>query len=262
MARRGMEISLGPVFGMTVSLGRPKSGPVAVAAPAATSASAAQGGAATTAQTGQTGTASASGVVANRPITGTVQTVDGTTITLAGQSGAVTKAIVSSSTSFMKNTTITAADIKVGDTVTVVGQAAPDGSIAALQVTDGIVTQTGGSGGFARQSGAASSSQGSTGTGSTGTGGTGTRGAGANAGQSANASTVTGTVQKIDATSMTIVEQGGQSTIVTIGTTTRLHKTSTAALADVTSGEQVTIIGQAGTDGSITATVVQIGSPS
>jgi hypothetical protein len=71
---------------------------------------------------------------------------------------------------------------------------------------------------------------------------------------------VSGTIEKISATSLTLTVAGGQSTIVNIDATTRLRKTATGALTDVTAGEQVTIMGQTGADGSIAAIAVQIGA--
>jgi hypothetical protein len=65
-------------------------------------------------------------------------------------------------------------------------------------------------------------------------------------------------VQTIDGMNMTVAAQSGQLTAVTLSATTRLHKATPAALADVAAGEQVTIAGQANADGSITAVAVQV----
>jgi hypothetical protein len=71
---------------------------------------------------------------------------------------------------------------------------------------------------------------------------------------------VIGAVQKVDGSALTVAVEGGQPTKVTIGADTRLTKTAPATLADVTSGSQVTITGQAAADGSVAALSVQIGS--
>jgi hypothetical protein len=185
-------------------------------------------------------------------MSGTVAKVEGSTITVTEQDGTVTKAVVSSNTTYVKDSTLTVADIKVGDTVTAIGQAGSDGTIAAVQLTDGNVAQTAGA--FVRQGATGRNAGGQGGQGGAATGGARTGGAG----QFANASTVTGTVQKIDGQTLTVAEQNGQTVTVTIGTNTRLRKAASAALADVTAGAQVTIVGQTGSDGSITATIVTI----
>jgi hypothetical protein len=253
MSRSGMQVTLGPVLGVTATLGQPTTKPAAVAASAAATGAASRSGVGTTAQTGQP-------AAANRPITGTVQQVDSTTITLTVQSGALTRATVSSSTTLIKNTTITAADIKVGDTVTVIGQAAPDGSVTAQQVTDGAAAQAGGAGSFTRQG---TGGSGQSGTGFTaGAGITRTTGiTGAASGQAVT-SAIAGTVQAIDSSTMTVTEQSGQMIKVALDASTRLRKTTAVAMTDITAGAQVTITGQAAADGSITATMVQISSPS
>jgi Cu/Ag efflux protein CusF len=276
MASRGMQVNLGSVAGHKLVLAQPTPRPAAVAAPSGTGGNAftggaAAGGAATGAgQPGQTGaTAAASGLsgaaaASGRPMTGTVQKVDGTTITVTQQDGTVAKAVVSNTTTFVKDSTMTAADIKVGDTVAAVGQTGVDGSIAALQVTDGNGAQAAAAGGFARQGGAAAGGTGGQGgaavggTGGAAAGGGGRPGGAAAAGQFAGAATANGTVQKIDGQSLTITEQSGQTVVVTISTNTRLRKATTAVLADVAAGDQVTIIGQTGSDGSIAATVITI----
>jgi len=66
----------------------------------------------------------------------------------------------------------------------------------------------------------------------------------------------------IDSGSMTVAELGGRTITVTLDATTRLRKTMAVTLADVAAGDQVTIAGQTAADGSITATTVQISSPS
>jgi Cu/Ag efflux protein CusF len=252
MARRGMQVDLGTIGGVQLVLAAP-----AVTKTPAVPAGSFPTGATSLSASGQPATAAATpaaGVASGRPATGTVQKVDGKTISVTAQDGTVTNATVSDTTTYVKDGAITLADIKIGDTVTAVGQAGSDGAITATQVTVGAVGQASalGAGGFTRQGGAGSG--GASGQGATG----GTGRAGAAGGQSANVSVVTGAVQKSDGTTLTVAVEGGQLTKVTLGANGRVQQMSAGTLADVTAGSQVTIAGQAGTDGTIAATVVQI----
>ena len=85
-------------------------------------------------------------------------------------------------------------------------------------------------------------------------GGTG-QGAGAGGGGAS------GTVASVSATQMTITTQAGSSRLVLLTpTTTVTQVTSTAAAASaIANGNQVTVVGTANPDGSVTATQVVIG---
>src|SRR5512135_2892945 len=75
MSQRGMEITLGPVHGTSITLGKPATRPAAVAAPSAAAGAASQRGVGTTASAGQPASTSAGALGAGRPISGTVQQV-------------------------------------------------------------------------------------------------------------------------------------------------------------------------------------------
>jgi len=62
-----------------------------------------------------------------------------------------------------------------------------------------------------------------------------------------------------DATSITLKLMDGGSKIVFLSDATTVNKSAQGTKDDLTVGTQVTVIGQAGTDGSVTATYVQIG---
>lgn len=177
-----------------------------------------------------------------RPTTGTVQTVDGKTITLAG---AGPRVIVSDTTSFIKSSAITVADLKAGDEVTALGQQTADGSLAAQSLVVGPALGNGRSAG--------QSAAGATGAAA------GNRSGGGGQGGAALRS-VTGTVQTVEGNTVTIATGDGQTVKVTIAAGARLRKSAPATLADVTAGEQITVQGQSGTDGAIAAAVVQIGA--
>lgn len=241
MARRGMQVDLGTIGGVKLALAAPAVTPTSLVPaglfPGATSPAAPN--VTPVAGAANPGAGAAAGMAFARGTTGTVQKVDGKVISVAAQDGAPVKAAVNDSTVFVKTTTITAADIKVGDTVTIVGQAAADGALAAQQVTVGAATQVGALGGGALGRGA----------GATGAGG-----------QAASLTTVAGSVQKVDGTILTVAQQNGQAVNVTLGPSARLQKSEQGTLADVTVGAQVTITGQAGSDGVVDAVMVQIGA--
>lgn len=87
-------------------------------------------------------------------------------------------------------------------------------------------------------------------------GANGVRVAGARGGM--NGGFTAGEIISKDATSITIKMQDGSTKIVLIATSTQVMKSSTGSLSDLTTGTNVTISGNANSDGSITAQSVQI----
>ena len=69
---------------------------------------------------------------------------------------------------------------------------------------------------------------------------------------------VGGTVLSLDAQSMTIKMQDGNSRIVIFGSSTEITKSASGSLQDLTAGKNVTINGKQNSDGSITAQMIQI----
>jgi len=157
---------------------------------------------------------------------GVVQQIDGKTLTVATQAGATVKATVTDTTTYLKSVPIALSEIRAGDAVTVIGQDESDGAIAARTVQVGAAMQQAAAG--ARQTGT-------------------TR-------------IISGTVQKMDGSTLTVSAADGQAITVKISSDTRLGRIEAATLADVKVGEQVTIMGQAGADGVIAATSIQIGA--
>lgn len=236
MARRGVQVDLGTIGGVKLALLQPvgKTGAATATSQAATTPQARTsqpGGAATS--TGATG-----GQPFARPLSGTVTKIDGSTLSVTAQDGSLITATLGSGTTVVKSSAIAIADVKAGDSVTVIGQAASDGSIAAQQVTVGAGGQ---SPALARVGG-----------------GAGRTGGGTAAG---GFSAVTGTVQQVDGNTLTISVANGSVEKATLGASTRLQKTSEASSKDITAGDQVIITGQAGADGAIAATAIQIGEP-
>jgi len=69
---------------------------------------------------------------------------------------------------------------------------------------------------------------------------------------------VRGQVLSVDANGLTVKLPDGSSKIVVISSSTNLMKSAPATSSDITAGETVTVIGTQNSDGSITASNVQI----
>ncbi|MEU9129281.1 DUF5666 domain-containing protein [Kitasatospora sp. NPDC048540] len=98
---------------------------------------------------------------------GTVKQVDGTTVYLTDASGNTIKVTTGDSTKVTLNKEGKAADLQPGQSVTVVGSKAADGSYTATQLTEGAA----GFGGFGGRGGAAGGAPGGAGGTASGTGG-------------------------------------------------------------------------------------------
>ena len=61
-----------------------------------------------------------------------------------------------------------------------------------------------------------------------------------------------------DATSLTVSVQGGGSKLIFLAPSTQITKTVSGSLTDLTVGENITVIGTANSDGSESATSIQI----
>jgi hypothetical protein len=72
---------------------------------------------------------------------------------------------------------------------------------------------------------------------------------------------VTGDVVASDANSITVKLSDGSSKIVNLTNSTTYSKTDTASKSDVTNGTKVAIMGATNSDGSVTATNVEINPP-
>jgi len=83
-------------------------------------------------------------------------------------------------------------------------------------------------------------------------------GSGANGARLRNGNGAAGTILSVDNNSITVKMTDGSSKIVLLTTTTAIDKAATASAVDLTVGERVSAFGTTNTDGSITATNVQI----
>ncbi|MFA6354445.1 MAG: hypothetical protein WCX12_02055 [Candidatus Paceibacterota bacterium] len=83
-------------------------------------------------------------------------------------------------------------------------------------------------------------------------------GAGRRAGVGTGGGFVSGDVIKKDATSITVQTNEGSSKVILISDTTPVMKEASGTLGDVLVGKQITVIGSANSDGSITAQSIQL----
>lgn len=84
-------------------------------------------------QANQAGPSGQNGVRRSR-VSGKVQSVDGQTLTVAGNDGTTTKVAIASTTTVQKSAAAAASDLKAGMNVTVVGDTAADGTVTARAV--------------------------------------------------------------------------------------------------------------------------------
>ncbi|MCX8032088.1 MAG: DUF5666 domain-containing protein [Thermoleophilia bacterium] len=73
-------------------------------------------------------------------------------------------------------------------------------------------------------------------------------------------SLVSGTILSVDDTGITVKTADGGSKIVLVTSSTTLVKTEEATRDDLVAGQEVTIVGEANEDGSLTASRIQLGT--
>lgn len=69
---------------------------------------------------------------------------------------------------------------------------------------------------------------------------------------------VRGTISAVNGTSVTVQETNGSSKIVILGTNVAISKSESASTSDVATGQTVMVVGTTNSDGSITATDIQL----
>ena len=189
--------------------------------------------------TGQGATAAqAGGLAGSRPVFGSVSSVTADAITVKAQQGDVNVKL--SGAKVTKTVDGTTADLKAGETVSVVGQQQSDGSYNATTVQVLPANQP--------QRGTANAQRNAGGTAQSG-------GNGGNSGQ-ARTRPLTGSVKSVDKGVMTVTAQQGDVK-VNLGSA-KIEKVVDATTKDLQSGQQVLVTGQQGSDGSYTASQIEI----
>ena len=80
-------------------------------------------------------------------------------------------------------------------------------------------------------------------------------------GQNQNFRPVRGQVLSMDNNSLTVKMSDGSTKIVVLSSSTAFMQSTKAALSDVKTGDTVNVVGTANSDGSVTATDIQINPP-
>jgi hypothetical protein len=86
----------------------------------------------------------------------------------------------------------------------------------------------------------------------------GQRGAGQFGGRMGENAATFGQITSSDANSITVKLANGSSKIINLANSTKITKTDTAKVSDLTEGSQIAIFGIPNSDGSITAQTIQI----
>ncbi len=202
-------------------------------------------------------TATAGG--ANRfagPTTGTIQSIDGSTLVLKTSDGSTVNLSLDDQTVVRKMAKATLADLKNGDLVAVRGDADAQGKITArtVQIVPAGTRPFGGgnggngpNGGGARQGGQAGQGQ----AGQTPRGGQAAAGATPGAGNRAGngnrpAGVAFGTVQSVSGDQVTIQTQGGGTETVTVPGSATIQRVTDGARSDLQTGETISAVAPQG----------------
>ena len=219
------------------------------------------GGSSTTSTASQGPGGGARGNGARRGTVGTLQSIDGSTLTVAtfnrdpngdrsggggaSAAGGTTTVTTNGSTKFYKTVSGALSDVKVGDRVTAMGTPAGDNTVTAERITDtGTITAAGfggPGGGGARRSG---------------NGTNGTAPSNPNFTRPDPNSFANGTVKSISGTTLTVADnQGATKTVNTTGSTA-VSVLKSVAINDLSTGQLVIIQGATNSDGTVSATNV------
>ena len=191
-------------------------------------------------------TAGANGATgfAGRPGTsGTIASINGSTLTIADQTGASTNVTAGSATKVSLAKPATLADVKVGDRITATGTSTGTNAITAARVSDQgtATTNTNAPNGSGRPGGPSS-------------------GSGTGAGAQPPGGFANGTVASINADTITITTRQGTSQTVTVTSATTYTKSTPGAVSDLRVGQSVAVTGTTGSNGTVTATAIREGS--
>ncbi len=206
-------------------------------------------GSTTTTATGTTTTACLSAT------TGTIQSVGNNTLQVTNVQGKNVQVTLTSSTVLIRQATLTAADLKTGQSVTVIVKQNTDGTYSALSVS---ARSSQGSLGGVRNGARLCSGQ-RRGTGGGGFGGpgfgSGTPGA---SGNGTSRQTINGTISQVNGSALTVTDNSGNDFTVTLTSTTRMTVQQTVTASDLQVGQAVTITGTANRQGVINASSVSL----
>jgi hypothetical protein len=221
------------------------------------------GGSSTSAATQGAGNGAGRGNPGGRGTAGTLQSVDGSTLTVAifnrgangnNAGGGTTTVITNGSTKFYKTVTGSFSDVKAGDRVTATGT--PDGtnSLTAARITD-TGTMMGAFGGAGGGPGGGGGRFGGNGT-ENGNGAAPPSSLPNGAARPDPNSFANGTVKSISGTTLTVTQQDGTTKTVNTNGSTVVSVLKAVSINDLTTGQPITVRGTPNSDGTVTASNV------
>jgi ribosome maturation factor RimP len=217
---------------------------------------AACGSSSAAAGTTTTVTATATATSCLSQATGTIQSINGTTLLVTNLQGKDVQVTLTSKTTFIRQATLTPADLKDGMPVSVLVTQNTDNTYSArtVNVRNSLTRQGGFTSGLRLCNGQRFRGTGTPGAFSGPGFGSGTPGS--VTGQSRQ--TINGTVSQVNANSLTVTDASSNDFTVNLTTTTRISAQQTVTASDLHSGEAVTITGSANSQGVINASSVSI----
>lgn len=205
--------------------------------------------------------ATATACVALRPrtIAGTLQNINGNTLTITNLQGKSVTATYSSTTRFARQTAIAANTLKEGGFVAVQVSKQPDNTYAATRIMIANRNNFTGNGQNGQQNGQQRRNNANANgcprptrpNGGNGNGGNGNNATGATRG-------VTGTLGQINGSTITVTEANGSDFTIAVTKDTQIVQTVQATSADLKTGSPITLTGQANSQGTIAAQNITI----
>jgi hypothetical protein len=187
--------------------------------------------------------------------TGTIQSLNTTSVHLTNVQGKEVQATLTSKTTFTRQATLTSTDLKTGMLVSVIVVQNADSSYSAQTVS--VRSTLARQGGFASGAGLCSGQR-RRGTGTPGAfGGPGFGSGTPGAGGAQSRQTINGTISQVSGSSLTVTDTSNDFAI-TLTATTRMTAQLTATASDLRIGEAITISGSANSQGVINASSVSI----
>jgi hypothetical protein len=183
---------------------------------------------------------------------GTLQSVDGSTLTVATRNGDTATVLSNSSTRITKSVDGTVGDIKVGDRIVTRGTSSGTDTVTADRISDMGSGTAFGPGGQGRRNGGQGRQNGQNGQ-------NGANGPNAANGTNANGAGAAGTVTGVNGSVITVQAFDGSTKTINTTPSTTVSVLKSATLQDLTTGQPVTVFGTTNSDGTITANAIQQG---
>ncbi|HLG64925.1 MAG TPA: DUF5666 domain-containing protein [Ktedonosporobacter sp.] len=195
-------------------------------------------------------TATACVALLPRTVAGTLQNINGNTLTITNLQGKSVTATYSSTTRFTRQTAVTVSSLQEGGFVAVQVSKQPDNTYAATRIT--VTNRNNFQGnGQQRRNNTNNNNNGCPRPNRPANGGR--NGNGGNGANANGARGVTGTIGQINGSTVTVTEASGSDFTVTVTKDTQIVQTVQATSADLKTGTPITLTGQANSQGTIAA---------